>query len=209
MTSERIGIYGGTFDPIHNGHLSLAIEMLEKHHLDKIWFCPAAINPFKQTAYPVATCEHRSAMVGLALEGIPNCQVLNIETMENGPSYTVETLRWVTNEASRLQVTREFFLILGEDVACEFPIWHQADEIIRLATLLIGRRSHELFPSAHKETTPAITQAILEGMTQTRIMEVSSTEIRQRLAQGLCCRPWLPSKVIDYISNYRLYSASL
>lgn len=196
-----IGIYGGTFDPIHFGHLNLAIEMLETHHLEAIWFCPVWISPHKQKQQPVSA-KMRLEMVKLALEGVPHCKVLDVEVNRGGPSYTVETLR----SLNELFPNQKFCLILGDDALPSFLRWHQPEEIVQRVPIFIGRRSSAPVSLDAVAGHPEIYHAIKRGLTETKVIDISSTEIRKRLSMGLYCGHLVPAKVLDYIYAHRLYS---
>jgi nicotinate-nucleotide adenylyltransferase len=177
-----IGLFGGTFDPIHFGHLNLAFEMMERHHLDGIWFIPAYRSPFKPGKTP-AEAHYRLEMLRLAIEDIPQFQIVDLELKKEAPSYTVDTLR----ELVHLNPGVSFRLILGSDTAKEFPQWKEPDEIKALAPPLFGRR------------------LCSEEGERMKVMEISSTEIRSRLKKGLYCGHLLPAKVLDYIIKNHLY----
>jgi nicotinate-nucleotide adenylyltransferase len=201
----KIGIYGGTFDPVHIGHINLAIEMAESHNLDEIWFCPASINPHKRNSQTVKP-EARLQMLYLATADIPSFKVLDIELKRPAPSYTIDTLRYLQDQQQYLNLD-QFYLIIGADAAPHFHLWHKAEEIVDSATLLVGRRSDDgtkkLFESPKK-----IQDALQNGLTTTRIIDVSSTEIRKRLSQNLYCGHLLHIKVLDYILSHHLYCSS-
>lgn len=196
------GIFGGTFDPIHFGHLNLAIEMLEARHLDEIWFCPARINPLKLEKQPTPI-EHRLGMLRLALQGFPQCRIMDAELKREGPSYTVDTLRQFIAEEKGKSDPRQFCLIIGNDAISGFLQWREPAEIARLVPIFVGRRSLDSFPELKEN--PEIYQKLLQGATATRVVEISSTDIRQRLADGLYCGHLVPSKVLDYIYAHKLY----
>ncbi len=197
---KKIGLFGGSFDPIHFGHLNLALEMLEKRGLDEVWFCPVNISPFKMHNQPHIEASHRLKMLALALDDIPSFHFLENEMKREGPSYTVETLRELHNQYPQ----HEFFLILGDDAVSHFFNWHQPEEITSLAKLLVGQRDFQK-PNNFKGST-GIQKAIEEGLTPTRVMDISSTDLRQRLENKLYCRHLIPAKVMDYISKNDLYS---
>lgn len=199
-----IGIFGGTFDPIHFGHISLALDMLEKHHLDEVWFCPVSVSPHKQETPPIAV-EHRLKMLQIALEDIYEFQILDIEIKRKGPSYTIDTLRELNELERKQKYPREFCFILGDDVVKNFCNWHQPEEIIKTAPVFIGRRTLEKIKIQEGTLDPKILEALVKGITDTRVMEVSSTEIRNRIAEGLYCGHLLPAKVLDYIYDNKLY----
>lgn len=202
MHKKLIGLYGGTFDPIHLGHLNLALEIKEKKQLDEIWFCPAKINPHKHENHPPLSAEHRLKILQLALKGIPGFAILDVELKRRGPSYTIETLRYLLeNEGAKYS----FALILGEDSIHDFPRWREAEEIARLVPLYVGSRKNEI--SASKlYGSDIISQALSKGLTSTRVMEISATEIRQRIKQGLYCGHLIPKESLDYICKNQLYS---
>lgn len=194
-----IGIFGGTFDPIHLGHLNLAIEILEKKPLDEVWFCPARSSPFKREGESTAA-HHRLKMIDLAIAPIPAFRSVDIELQREGPSYTIDTLRYFVEQEKSNPSPTTFSLIMGEDTFFNFFNWRHPEEIMRLAPLTIGCRQYNL---AGKED-PVIEQA-LKGCLSTRIMEISGTEIRERLKKGLYCGHLVPKEVLDYIREFHLY----
>lgn len=197
----RIGIYGGSFDPIHFGHLNLAMELMETHDLSEVWFIPAQLNPHKLDSLPIPV-HHRIAMIQLAIEEIPQFSMKDLESQRPSPSYTIETIKELYQGDEG--VNRQFFLMLGEDAVPGFFLWKDPEEIVAHASLLIGSRSG--WPTKALEgKDPIIKAAILAGLTKTRQMNISSSEIRQRLHQGKYCGHLVPSKVLDYIRSYGLY----
>lgn len=201
---KRIGIYGGTFDPIHMGHLNLAVEMLEKHHLDEVRFCPTAINPHKSDQTPVSV-SHRLNMIRLAIENEPRFSVSDIEINRPGLSYTVDTLKELHALQKEGEIPYSFFLILGEDTAESFHRWHKPEEILDMAQLLVGTRWDKNKERKPFEGNAKIKNAIDQGLTSTRVMDVSSQEIRMRLLNKKYCYHLLSGKVMDYILTNHLY----
>jgi nicotinate-nucleotide adenylyltransferase len=200
---KHVGIYGGTFDPIHFGHINLALEIMEYHQLDEVWFCPANNNPHKQEIIS-ATAEHRLAMLELALADLPDFGILPNELERPGPSYTIDTLKELVNEENETSYPSKFYLILGEDSVPGFYRWREPAEIIKLAPPLVGKRFFSE-KSLELEGNPEITEALLKGMTPTRLMEISATQIRDRVRKGLYIGHLLPAKVAEYIGHNRLY----
>jgi nicotinate-nucleotide adenylyltransferase len=198
----KIGIYGGTFDPIHFGHLNLAIEIQEAHQLAEVWFCPAQISPHKLNAQPIAAT-HRLEMLKLAIEGIPNFYVNDIELKRQGPSFTLDTLRALIAQEATSSDPRQFCLMIGDDSIPGFFKWHKPEEIVKLVPILVGRRQSE-FPELKGDS--AICAALRLGITPTRIMDIGATRIRSRLTAGLYCGHLIPAKVVDYIYVHHLYS---
>lgn len=194
-----IGFFGGTFDPVHHGHIALALAMVE-HGLKEVWFCPAKRNPFKQTDAPEEV-EHRLNMLRLATERIPEFKVLDIEAKREGNSYTVDTLRTLVREQKNSSHPEEIRLILGGDLLKGFMDWKDAREILELAKPIVGGRcSKENYDSIPKELKD---QNIFIDIP---ILEISSTQIRQRIKQNLYIEHLVPPKVVDYIKSHGLYS---
>jgi nicotinate-nucleotide adenylyltransferase len=200
---KRIGLYGGTFNPCHLGHLNLAVEMLEKHHLTQILFCPAAVNPHKLGSNPISS-EHRLTMLKLAIEGIPQFSILENELKRGPPSYTIDTIVELDHEKSN---DTQYFLIIGEDAIPNFHLWHRVHEIVAKIPLLIGMRLYD-DPIGKEVHDPLLLRALEKGKTKTRVMDISSTEIRERLLQKKTCRHLVHAKVLDYIYANGLYSVS-
>ncbi len=197
---KKIGFFGGSFDPIHNGHLNLAVEMMERHKLDQILFCPASQSPHKQAMPPIASKEHRRAMVAAAIAPMPKFTFLDIEIQKSDPSYTIDSIRTLIERDG--DAARQYHLILGEDAIAHFHQWKEAEELVVLAPPFVGSREEEAFPKAMPKN---IASLLKKGMTKTSIMEISSTAIRERIARGLYCGHLLPAKVWDYIVQNQLY----
>jgi len=187
---KKVGLLGGTFDPIHNGHLNLAFEMLEKKGLDEIWFCPTWKNPHKLVGQASSAWD-RLEMVRLAIEEIPQFKVIDYEVRREGPSYTVDTLKEVHAEYPEIQL----FLILGEDAVNDFFKWKDPQEILTLCDLLVGSRT-----TSHKSSSDLKQECVL-----TRLLDISATDIRSRVNKSLYISHLVPRKVVDFISSNRLY----
>ncbi len=196
---NKIGIYGGSFNPVHFGHLNLALEMLEKRNLSKIYFCPTNISPFKLNSTSVAP-HHRLKMLELALEGIPEFSILENELCRPGPSYSVDTIEELLK--NEIHSDSHYYLIIGEDSLARFHQWYRVKDIIQLTTLIVGVRSSSK-PNTCEDAE--IKAAILTGLTPTKTFDISSSEIRERIRRGKYCSHLLPLKVLDYIYANRLY----
>lgn len=201
-SKKHVGIYGGTFDPPHLGHLNLAIQMREIHKLDEILFCPVQVNPHKQNQL-TTPFEHRLEMLKLCLLDVPHCSITEIESEREGPSYTIDTLNILMS--SEAEDTPEYSLIMGDDAIPGFFRWHKPEEIVKRVPLLIGRRLWPPFDISTLTQDSAINDAIRRGMTNTRVVDICSTEIRQRISEGLYCGHLVPEKVLDYIYENALY----
>ena len=185
----RLGIFGGSFDPPHVGHLLVVADALEKLELDRVVFVPAGIQPLK-AGQPVADPSHRLAMVRLLAGDDPRFAVDSIEIDREGLSYTVETLAAF---AERHPQSERFFLV-GTDVLASFRHWREPDRVVRLATLAVMERDGE----AAQLPDGAVRIA-------TRRVDVSSTEIRERVRRGRTIRGFVPEAVEAYIVSERLY----
>ncbi len=197
----RIGFFGGTFDPIHFGHLNLMIELKERCCLDEILFCPAHISPTREEMPPVASPADRLKMLFLATEGMKAISITEIELMRPPPSYTIETLELLKKKE---RGDKKFYLILAEDSASQMDQWKEGEKLLELAPPLVGARS-----SYHKKTfnhlSTTLRAHIEKGCISIPAMEISSTCIRERLKNSLCCAHLVPAKVLDYIYENRLY----
>ncbi len=202
--SKKIGFFGGSFDPIHLGHLNLAIEIAEKHKLDEVYFCPTSQSPFKKARPPIATKEDRRAMVTGAISPLPQFTLLDFEIQKSMPSYTIDTIRALIALDEQQKKKKNYFLLLGEDALEQFHLWREVDELVKLATPLIGSRDKKSLIKP-KNLTAALSSCVEKGITPIPIMEISSTEIRDRLQKGLYCGHLLPAKVWDYIQQHQLY----
>ena len=182
----RLGIFGGSFDPIHHGHLILARAAREELGLDRIRFIPAHQSPHKTDTKP-ATPQDRLAMIQLAIAGEDGFEATDLELHRPPPSYTVETLR----ELHARQPDDTFTLLLGADNVAKFDTWREPDEIRRLAQLaVLDRARHE---NPHDWTVVR------------RLVDISSTDIRARVAAGRSIRYLTPDSVCDYIRSKGLY----
>lgn len=133
---KTVGFFGGSFDPIHFGHIALAVQLMETHKLDEILFCPAFCSPFKTASPPIATPLQRLAMLKAALE-LPQFNITTLELDRPGPSYTIDTLR-------SLQTPKAHFrLLLSDEAAAHLDKWKETQELLRLAPPLISPR---IFP---------------------------------------------------------------
>ncbi len=192
-----MGIYGGSFDPPHMGHLLLAESAREELDLEKVFFVPARQTPLKNRP-SLATPEERWAMVNLAVEGNPFFETSRVELLREPPSYTIDTVRYFRQRFPGA----EFWFILGEDVLAEFHHWRQYRELLQLTGIGVGKRpgGPGRFPAALEEYREKIRFFSHPGI------EISSQTIRERIRQGRSVRYWVPEKVREYILQHRLYT---
>lgn len=193
---KQVALFGGTFDPIHVGHINLAVQMLEEHSLDLILFSPAFCSPYKEKAPPDASISDRINMVKLAIEKHPSFEILDFESKKPSLSYTIDTLRYLKTKYP----DSSLFLILSEDSAKDFFNWRQVKEILSIAKVLIGGKVFS-FP----DMKASFQDVLKKGFTRISTFEVSSTQIRQRLKKRLYCSHLLYLKVLKYIEERRLY----
>ena len=186
-----LGIFGGSFDPIHNAHLIVAELAREQLGLDQVLFMVAAAQPLKQGKHHAASLD-RAWMVSMAIEGIPGMAIDQRELDRPGPSYTVDTLRELRAEYP----DHELILLMGADTAQGFAQWHDPGEIRRLARIAVFRRDNEAIPSGF-DLEVAVPQ-----------LELSSTEVRTRAAQQLPLVGWVPRDIAEYIAGERLYGSN-
>lgn len=190
----KVGVLGGTFDPIHIGHLLLAEAAREELRLEKVLFVPAGHQWRKEEVdRDIAPAEHRLAMVKLAIAGNDAFEASAIEVEREGPSYTAETL-----EALRAEMPEaRFYFIVGADALADMPHWHQVDRIFQLATVCVAGRAGDDAPTLMFEERVA--------RLAMREIEISSTDIRERVRAGKSVRYMVPDAVGQYIDERGLY----
>lgn len=189
----RLGVLGGTFDPIHLGHLLLADQARESLELDRVLLVPAARPPHKPDG-PRTSHLHRFRMLELALDGVPGLVASDLERDEERPSYTVETLARVRKD---LAPTDEVFLLLGTDSLRDLPTWREPERIARLARLAV-------YPRPGEEIAPSLAHGEVLWLDGPRL-RLSATEVRVRIAAGRSVRFLVPDIVREYIERHSLY----
>lgn len=189
----RLGIFGGSFDPPHVGHLLVAVDAYEALELDRLIFVPNAIQPLK-AGVQVAPAHQRLAMVRLLLGSDERFEVDATEIDRAGLSYTVDTLETF---ARRFPTAERFFLV-GEDAMASFASWREPGRILELARLAVLRR-----PAGADERRPALPNGTIA--LATRLVDVSSTEMRERVRCGKSLHGFVPDAVAEFIEAERLY----
>jgi nicotinate-nucleotide adenylyltransferase len=190
----KIGVFGGTFDPPHIGHLLLAADARDALQLDRLVFVPAGTQPFKAHAPPVASGQDRLEMVRLAVADDANYAVDDAEISRAGLSYTVDTLQHLSERYRGSKL----FLLLGEDTLAGFGKWREPERIRELASLAVMTRA-----GAAGEAIGEIGEAVVQ--VSTRRIDVSSTEIRDRLRKGKTIKGFVPESVERFIDARGLY----
>lgn len=195
----RIGVFGGTFDPIHLGHLVVAEDASAALELDKVLFIPAG-QPWFKSYRQITDSHHRLAMVRLAVESNPSFDVSDIEIRRSGPSYTVDTLA----ELREQYKGAEFNVILGVDALREIDRWHQPRQLFEMASVVgMARPGATLDPSVLNAAIPGASSRM--QLVDSTLIDISGTEIRQRVAAGRSIRYRVPAEVERYIRDNGLY----
>ena len=182
---SRVGVFGGTFDPVHVGHLAIANAALEEIPLDRVLFVPARRSPLKGRE-PQAGAADRLAMLEAALRDEPRFAASRLELDREGPSFTVDTLAALRGEG-------ELYLILGSDAIADFARWYEPDRIRSLATILVAAR-----PGA-----PGVPPGVRR--LDAPLLDISSRELRARAARGRSLRYLVPEAALRYIEEHSLY----
>jgi len=217
VDKKSIGILGGTFDPIHFGHLRLAEEMLELAELKLIRFIPTGTPPHRDT--PQVSARHRSAMVRLAIADQPAFVLDEREVDLTAPCYTVDTLRELRTE---LGASQSLCLLMGGDAFLQLHTWHNWEQLFELAHIVVGYRpGYTLVERIHSATeklrlhyqrrlcaVAALSQQPSGGIVELAIpkLEISATLIRRRVEENRSIRYLLPNSVADYIHQHHLYA---
>ncbi|MBC7821892.1 MAG: nicotinate-nucleotide adenylyltransferase [Planctomycetaceae bacterium] len=200
----RLGIYGGSFDPVHLGHLLLAETCRDTCELDRVLFLPCGQSPHKPHG-AVATGQQRAEMLEFAVAGDPRFGVCRIELERHGPSYTVETLRQLRVE----QADSELFFLMGADSLADLPLWREPQAILELATIVAVNRGHRPppdWPSLESRLGPSVCDRM--RIVTMPAIDLSATEIRERTHSGRSLRFRVPRAVEEYIRQNGLYQRS-
>jgi len=191
---RRIGLFGGTFDPPHLGHLALAEWARARLGLERVVFMPAGRPPHKR-GRPLTAAAHRLAMTRLAARGNAAFAVSDLEARRRGPSFTVDTLRALRarHPGARL------YLLMGADSLADFPTWREPGAIARLATLVVAARPLGARPEPRTGPTARVV------MLDNPVLAISSSALRARARAGRSLRYLVPDAVAAYVARHRLY----
>jgi nicotinate-nucleotide adenylyltransferase len=218
MAEWRLGILGGTFNPIHLGHLVLAEAFRERLALDRVLFVPAGTPPHKSSR-GLASALHRYAMVSLAVAGHPGFVASPVELERAGPSYSADTIEALAGDWPGARL----FFLMGSDTFLDLPTWRTPERLGQLATLAVGYRAGSAFDpegaAAHavlarvgrpgwRRVPPVAAETLAPGecaLVETRSVDVSAREIRERLRAGESVRYQVPLTVAEYITAHGLY----
>ena len=198
IRSAEIGILGGTFDPIHNGHLAAARQLLSVADLDQVWLMPNATPPHR-TAAPVAPAEDRMRMVELAVAGHDGLLPSRTEVERGNTSYTIDTIRQLARE----HPGQRFTLLIGSDAAVQIRSWHDADTLLAEGNFVIFNRPETAL-------APQTLHELGFAPARTRIVHldtpaIAAHQVRDRLARGAPIDDLVPAAVADYIRTHELY----
>ena len=202
---QRIGIMGGTFNPIHIGHMIIAQNALENLGLTKVLFIPCALPPHKD-ASPVLDAEHRKAMVMLAIEDSIFFEESDVELEREGPSYAIDTVRSLYEEYPEA----EFFFIIGSDSLKELYLWKDIYSLLPLCKFITySRPGYDVAELQESDICldDPWPKRLLKGVHRGRHIEISSSDIRYRLAEGLSIQYIVPDPVGMYIYEHGLYGS--
>ena len=200
MGKKRVGIFGGTFDPIHMGHLIVAETIMDEFHLDKVVFIPAAVPPHKLDKQ-ISPAKHRYMMTMLATCSNPRFQVSDMEMHRQGPSYSRDTLAQLIEEHGS---DTEFYFIVGADSVENLHTWNRIDELLTMCHF-IGASRPGCMPDMEKIAQRFGPLAEKIHCLETPELEISSTEIRHRVGQKRTIRYIVPETVEQYIYKEKLY----
>ena len=199
----RIGIFGGSFDPVHLGHLVMAEQCREQGRLDQLWFMPASVPPHKQNRQ-LASFAQRVEMLTLALSGQPAFHIKELENERSGPSYTVDTL----SQIRKTHPDDDIYLIIGADTLLDFPNWRQPQRIVELVALLVADRPGWDMPDVQEVRSRLSLSKGVDlrvEVIQMPLINLSSTDIRQRSHDGRSVRYLVPRAVEVYMAEKGLY----
>lgn len=197
----NIGVLGGTFDPVHNGHLIVAGEARTRLNLAEVLFVPAG-QPWLKVGIPISPAEHRLQMLRLALADQPHFKLSTIEIERAGPSYSVDT---IAELQGKLGDGDELFFILGWDSLTSLPQWREVSRLIKLCYLVVVPRPGSSRPNlkALEASIPGISQRVM--LIDKLEIDISASAIRERIARGLSVRHLVPEPVNRYIKQHGLY----
>ncbi len=204
---KRIGLYGGSFDPIHHGHLSIAQAVADQLNLDEVLFLPSAQPPHKTNVRLLAT-KHRAEMVRLAIADFPLFSLSDYDLNRLGPTFTIDTIkhfRQISDPDTAL------YWIIGADSLAELPTWHRIAELVDMCQIVTAARK-TAEPIDWNRFRPLLNERQIEslsrGILDTPIVDISATDIRSRLAKGSRAEDLIPQAVNQYILHHGFYGES-
>ncbi|MDF1796807.1 MAG: nicotinate (nicotinamide) nucleotide adenylyltransferase [Coxiellaceae bacterium] len=208
ITQQKLGVFGGTFDPVHKAHIEIALQAIKQCHLDRCILVPNSIPPHRDT--PHATAEQRIEMLRLATKDYPELEISTCELDRDGPSYMIDTVKYLLDTSSAAGTTKSSLaLIIGADSYNTFDQWHQWQQILSNVQLAVFQRPH------HPTTQPSVVSDYIQQHHLTSIqwinsaIDLSSTELRTKLTQkDEILADEIPQKVLEYIQVHSLYGTT-
>lgn len=199
---KRIGIMGGTFDPVHNGHLLLGKQAYYEYHLDEIWYMPSHIPPHKKDR-AITASDDRIEMLNLALKDLSFCVVSDFEMKREGNTYTAHTLALLKEEYPE----HEFYFIIGADSLFQIERWYHPEQVMALTTLMVSGREYEGAERTFDEQIAYLTEKYGAKILplHNEEIDVASADIRKRIAEGKNIAKDVPVAVEQYIKSHGLY----
>ncbi len=200
---SKIGLLGGTFNPVHHGHLALARAALDAHALDAVWFIPCGC-PVHKSAEALAPASHRIAMLELAILGHPRFAVSRVETDREGKSFTVETVESLRKEYP----DAEWYFIIGSDTLPELASWHRIEDLLASCRIIAMQRPGVPVGDALENMIvlpDPWPQRLVADMFSGHLMDIASSTIRKKVAQRCQINNLVPEKVAEYIQRNNLY----
>jgi nicotinate-nucleotide adenylyltransferase len=198
----NVGILGGTFDPIHIGHLVVAEEARIKLGFDEVLFVPAG-RPWLKLDRNITPAVHRVEMVRRAIADNPHFKLSTLEVERPGPSYSVDTLTMLKKQMGS---EASLFFVLGRDTLAELPLWKEPKKLVQLCRLVVAPRLGSKDLKHLKTEIPGLLDKVIQ--LDMPVIGISSSEIRQRIAQGLAIRYLVPAAVEKYITEHKIYPTS-
>ncbi|MCX7614698.1 MAG: nicotinate-nucleotide adenylyltransferase [Clostridiales bacterium] len=201
MSKNAIGVMGGSFNPIHKGHISAARYAQKTLNLSKVFFIPAGIPPHKALPEGSPSALQRLEMTKIAVRELPFAEVLDIEIKRHGKSYTIDTIY----ELKKRYADTDIYFIMGTDMFLSFEKWYRADELSRLIKIAVVRRRGQETEKIREKTYEYQKELSADVIIiDSPVLEISSTEIREQLRLGKG-EEWLPGDVLTYIERNKLY----
>ena len=201
MKRHKIGIMGGTFNPIHNGHIALAQAAYDFCGLDEVWFMPSGVSYLKEQKN-IVSGQHRLEMTKLAVQGVPYCVSSEMEVCREGYTYTVDTLRLL----HEMYPDNDFYFIMGADSLFGLPKWREPEKIADLCTLVAVARDD--VDAQELQAQQLLIERTLDAhvvLVPFRKVPISSSNIREKLQKGECVADMVPAEVLRYIEQHKLY----
>jgi len=197
---KRVGIFGGSFNPLHQGHLIVAEFAVESIGLDRILFTPVVDPPHKDGS-DLRPIEHRCEMIAMAIEDNDHFELSMVDAERPGPHYSVDTVQIIGEQYP----DSELYFVMGGDSLRSFPSWHKPEEIVQYCCLAVMRRpsSRPVQPDMHDDVLPGLSKRV--AMIEAPPIGISATRIREQLFAGRSVRYLVPDNVLHYIRNHKLY----